>query len=332
VEYLVGRVKIALSLIACLTVIGTLGYRIGGLGWVDALYQTVITISTVGYNDLADSPSLRPFTIALIGFGTLTLAVLISLVTGAVVETRIRDIMGRRKVEGMVRKLSNHIVVCGFGRFGRTVALELSRKNEPFVVVESDTAKAEYAREHDYLVLLEDATEEDSMTHAGVERARCLLTTLGSDADNVYVTLTAKQMSPKIKVVAIALDERAAGKLKAAGADEVVSPYLLGGNWMAQVVTSPTVADFMKMATGANPLNFYMDEQRIGKGSTLDGLKLRDAPIRSELGVIVVAVRRADGALVTNPSPDIELGPGDVLVSLGEHEKLAELKRVAAGA
>jgi len=131
--------------------------------------------------------------------------------------------------------------------------------------------------------------------------------------------------------VALARDEPAVARLKSAGADEVVSPYRLGGTWMAQMITSPTVHDFMKIATGLNPLNFSMDEQRIAEGSPLGGKLLRDTPIRSELGVIVLAVRRAAGDLVTNPPPDIVLGPGDVLVSLGEQENLERLNEMAAG-
>ena len=327
---MVRQLKIALFLIASLVAGGAFVYRLGGLDWTEALYQTLVTISTVGYEDRA--PHMKPFTMVLIGVGTVTLAVLISLVTGAVVETQIRDIIGRRKMEGKVRKLSDHIILCGFGRFGRTIASELRRKDVPFVVLENDPAKTAHALEHGMLALEADATEEESLTHAGIERSKGLLTTLGSDAANVYVTLTAKQMFPKLKVVALALDDRAAGKLRAAGADEVVSPYTIGGNWMAQMITSPAAADFMKMATGANPLDFYMDEQRIGPDSDLAGRRLKDTTIRSDLGVIVVAVRRADGTLVTNPSPDIELTAGDILVSLGEYGKLDALKRLAAGA
>jgi voltage-gated potassium channel len=310
--------------------IGTAGYRAAGLTWLDALYQTVISVTTVGYSDLA--PEHKGFTIVIVIFGTLMLAVLISVITGAFVELEIRDLIGRRKMEGKVRKLENHYIICGFGRFGRTIAEELTRKGLPFVVLEQDASRVAYAVEHGYLIIEADATEEESLTDAGIEKSLGLLTTLGSDAANVYVTLTAKQMNRDLKVVAIALDERAGQKLKAAGADEVVSPYQIGGTWMAQAITSPAAADFIRMATGSNPLNFYMDEQRIGKDSRLAGCMLKDTPIRSDFGVIVVGLRRADGHTVTNPAPDIELAPGDTLVSLGEQEKLAALKDLARGA
>jgi voltage-gated potassium channel len=331
VARLYRRLKIALYLIIVVVAIGTLGYHIAGLSWIDALYQTVVTITGVGYTDLASGLNIKPFTIIMVGIGTLTLAVLISLLTATLVETQIREIIGRRKVESKVRKLENHFIICGLGRFGRIVATELGRKGIPFVVLEHDAKMAEFAREHGHLVLEADATEEESLTQAGIERCRGLLATLGTDADNVYVTLTAKQMKSEIRVVAVAREEGADRKLKAAGADEVVSPYRVGGAWMAQMISSPTAADFMKIATGLNPLDFYMDEQRIGTRSELVGRKLRETPIRSRYGVIVVGVRRADGTLVTNPPPDIELSAGDVLVSLGEQDKLEALHQLASG-
>lgn len=323
------RLAQALVVILVVVAFGTVGYRVAGLDWLDALYQTVISVTTVGYTDLA--PENKGFTIVIVIFGTLMLAVLISVITGAFVELELRDLIGRRKMEGKVRKLENHYIVCGFGRFGRTIAEELSRKGLPFVVIEQDPSRVAYAVEHGYMIIEDDATEEETLTEAGIERSRGLLTTLGSDAANVYVTLTAKQMNRDLKVVAIALAESATKKLEAAGADEVVSPYQIGGTWMAQAITSPAAADFIRMATGSNPLNFYMDEQRIEKSSRLAGCMLKDTPIRSDFGVIVVGLRRADGHTVTNPAPDIELVAGDTLVSLGAQEKLAALKDLASG-
>lgn len=324
---LLRRLKIAAALMALYLFVGTVGYRVAGLGWLDALYQTVITISTVGYADLA--PNARPFTVLLVIIGPLSLALVLSFITAGIVESRLYSILGRRKVESRIRGLRNHFIICGAGRLGRTIATELVRKGADFVVIEKAAAHCEEARAQGLLVLEGDATEEQVLQLAGIEHARGLLTTLPSDADNVYVTITARQLAPRVTVVSIALDERTARKLKAAGASEVVAPYVLGGNWMAQLVTSPTVADFMKMATGANPVDFYMDEQRIEAHSALAGSRLKDTPIRSELGVIVVAVRRADGTLLTNPPGELALEAGDVLVSLGQHEQLVALKQLA---
>ncbi len=327
--HLLHRLKLAILLIAVITLLGTLGYRIAGLSWMDALYQTVVTISTVGYNDLSEGLGVRFFTIIMIGVGTVSIAVLISLITGSVVENQLRDIFGRRRLEKTLRTIEDHVIICGYGRLGRTIAGELARKGIPFVVIEEDPTRADYAREHDVIAVQADATEEETLTDAGIARARGLLTTLGSDAANVYVTLTAKQMHRELKVVAIALDDGARNKLRAAGADDVVSPYVIGGTWMAQSIASPTAADFLKMATGMNPMNFYMDEQRVGARSTLRDKRLMDTPIRRDFGVIVVAVRKSDGSIKTNPSPEMELHEGDVLVSLGEREKLDALKGLA---
>jgi len=311
-----------------LVVAGTVGYRWGGLSWIDALYQTVITLSTVGYEDLA--PEHRAFTIALVGIGTLGFIVMISLLTASLVETRISDIIGRRRVESRIKNLSDHFIICGGGRFGRTIAADFTRRGVAFVIIERAADRVEEARSRDFLTMQADATEEEVLEFAGIARARGLLATLSSDADNVYVTLTAKQMAPQVSVVSIASDERAARKLKSAGADEVVAPYVLGGNWMAQAVTSPTVADFMRVTTREG-VDFHMDEQAIGEKSELAGVKLKDAPIRSRFGVTVVAVQRVDGTMTTNPDGDLELVAGDVLVSLGRYEQLSALKRLAAG-
>ena len=325
------RLRLTLLLAAIVVGAGTIGYHLAGLSWLDALYQTTVTVTTVGYSDQAEGLHIRPFTIAMAAFGAMTYALLISALTGSILETQLRDIIGRRKMEGMLRRMENHIVLCGYGRFGLKIASELARKETPFVVVEHEAAKVEAAREHGVVIIHADATEEESLTKAGIERSQGLLTTLGTDASNVYVTLTAKQMKPGLKVVALAQDESSRRKLEAAGASEVVLPYALGGQWMVQVITSPTVADFFRMATGSNQLNFYMEEQRLAARSPLCGRKLRDTPIRSELGVIVVALRRADGTMITNPPGDIQLEPEDVLVSLGQQEKLAALERMARG-
>jgi len=272
---------------------------------------------------------MRGFTIIMVALGPILLALLVSVITGSFIEEQIQGFFGRAKVESRVKKLQDHIVLCGFGRFGRTVAGHLQRRQTPFVIIEMDAEKVDEATRLELLCVHGDATEEDMLTRAGVEQARGLLTTLDSDAANVYVTLTAKQMNTTAKIVALALDERAAGKLRAAGADEVVSPYSLGGTWMAQAMTSPHVADFMKMATGINPLNFFMEEVRVAPGSALVGQTLRDSPIRREHGAIVLAVRGGDGEFVTNPRPDIELAENDVLVVIGEQEQLEQLREVA---
>jgi len=323
------RVKFVFILLGAITLAGTLGYRIGGLDWQDALYQTVVTITTVGYTDITPGKEMRPFTILLVALGPVMLALMVSVITGTLIEEQISEFFGKAKMESKARKLRNHLIVCGFGRFGRTVADHLGRRDSNFVVIEADPERVEDATRHGLLCLHGDATEEEMLTNAGIEHARGLLTTLDSDAANVYVTLSAKQMNPSMKVVALALNERASSKLRAAGADEVISPYALGGTWMAQAMTSPLVTDFLKIATGVNPLNYYMEELRVGPGSSLAGQTLRDSPIRRDHGVIVLAIRQHDGELITNPRPDLPLAEGDVLVVLGEEKQLRELETLA---
>ncbi|MFQ5845422.1 MAG: potassium channel family protein [Planctomycetota bacterium] len=326
---------LVLALVALGVVVlgGTIGYgTIADLPLRDAIYQTVITVTTVGYTDLAAEPHVRPFTTVLAALGAVNMMVVISLLTVLLVEEQVLAAFGRRKVERQVDKLAQHAIVCGYGRFGRTTAGELQRDVIPLVVLENDPEEVRRAREDGYVALELDATEEETLTKAGIGRARALLTMLGSDADNVYVILTAKQGNPGILVISVARSERAAKKLQRAGADRVISPYLLGAAQMARIVGHPTVADFLDMATGTNPLDFFMEEQVLSERSALTGSSLRDSPIRSDLGIIVVAVRRADGAMLINPAPDTLLSGGDTLVSLGPRHALDRLERMAESA
>lgn len=326
------RLRFIVALFAATVAGGTVGYMaLARLPFVDALYQTMIVVTTVGFQDLAFEPGVKPFTIALVTVGAINMAIVLSVLTGSIVSAEVLSVFGRYKVERDIRKIRDHVILCGYGRFGRTIAAELKRKGTPLVVIEKEPAKSAAAREEAHLLFEGDATDEATLLHAGIDRARALLTTLGSDADNVYVTLTAKQMKRTLLVVASARDERSARKLEAAGADRVVSAYRLGGARMAQAVTSPAVADFMELATGANPMNFYLEQQLLAEASPLCGRTLKETPIRRDLGVIVVALRGADGRFVTNPAPDTVLGKGDVLVSLGSEESLARLDRMARG-
>jgi len=325
------RVKFVFLLLGAVTLAGTVGYHIGGLGWEDALYQTLVTVTTVGYSDITPGKDMRAFTIIMVALGPVLAAMLVSVITGTLIEEQISEYFGKAKMESKARKLRNHLILCGFGRFGRTVADHLGRRDTNFVVIEHDPERVADATRLDLLCIHGDATEEETLTSAGIDHARGLLTTLDSDAANVYVTLSAKQMNPSMKVVALALNERASSKLRAAGADEVISPYALGGTWMAQAMTSPLVTDFLKIATGVNPLNYYMEELRVGAGSSLAGQTLRDSPIRRDHGVIVLAIRQGDGKLITNPRPDLELSESDVLVVLGEEKHLRDLEAIAVG-
>ncbi len=329
---MVRRVRNALLLLVSTILGGTVGYMlVAGLGWLDALYQTVVTITTVGYTDLVPTKSVKPFTIVVALFGAVNMAYIISVVTGSLVEVQILGAFGRHKMEKQAKGMQGHAVICGYGRFGRTIAEELRRRRWPLVILERDPGRVTEGRDAGHIVLEHDATEEKSLTLAGIESARGLLTTLASDADNVYVTLTARQMNRGLTIIALAREERAESKLRAAGADRVISPYLLGGMRMAQVISSPTVADFVEIATGANPIDFYMEQIRLPASSPYAGHALRETPIRREFGAIVVAVKRSDGTMLINPSPDVQLATGDELVALGTRENLARLETAAAG-
>jgi voltage-gated potassium channel len=329
------RGLLVLTAIGGTLLVGTVGYMVlGGLGPLDALYMAVITISTVGYGDLVDSNLGRIFTIGYIALGVVVASTTFSVVAASFVEGRLRDVLGRRLMARKIDDLEDHVILCGYGRFGQLTAAELSQAATPFVVLDRDPAQIAMAESHGDLAMLVDATEEDALTRAGIARAKGLLLTLPTDAENVYVILNAREHKPLRKgfcIVALARDRSADRKLRMAGATHVVSPYAIGSKHMARQITSPHLAQVMSMATegeGLEKVGVGMHEFAVGAGSTLIGQSLRESPVRREFGVIVVAVvHRGDAQF--NPGPDYVVAEGDVLIAVGPRDGLARLKDAA---
>lgn len=313
-------------------VLGTLGYHvIEGWPLTDSLYMVVITLSTVGYGEVHRlSPEGRMFTMVLVvaGVGLVTYAV--GTITRMVVEGEVQALVGRRRTMSKIRKLSDHYVVCGFGRIGSLVAREFERRPMPFVVIEKNEAKAAKIPER-YAVVVGDATEDKVLVEAGIERARGLVTVLHSDAENLFVTLTARELSPKLFIIARYEEERSESKLLRAGADKVVSPYIIGGTRMAMAVLRPAVIDFIDLATQSESLGLQMEEVLVVEGSPLAGTSLADSPIRSKLDIIVVAIKRRSGHMDFNPSARTLLEVGDRLIAIGERAQMGELEAMARG-
>lgn len=324
--------KIVISGILLLFILlaGTAGFvLIEGSSFLDGLYMSVITITTVGYGEVVPLSSAgKIFAICLILVGVGFVLYLFGEVTDAVVEGGVRRILGRNNMGKRVAELKGHYVVCGFGRIGKVICQSLKQNNRPFVVVENDPQEVQKIDELGYLVLEGSASDDDMLLKAGIMDARGLIAVVSSDAENMYIVLSAKGLNPDLFVMA-----RSSGtdgsetKLLRAGADKVVSPYYIGACRMAQLVVRPTVVDFLDLTVHGGELGLRLEELAVSEKSNLVNKSLMDSNIRKEHDLIVVAIKRYNGEMLFNPSPQTKILPEDTLVILGEHEHIKELEK-----
>ena len=306
---------------------GVIGYHvIEGMDFFDALYMTIITISTVGFQEVKPlSNAGRILTITIISGGITVAAYTIGTLVRSFVEGEIKKMFGRRKVEKMISEMNNHYIICGYGRIGRLVCSELRDYGMGFVVIENNPQSIETMDADKVLYVSLDATVDDTLLKAGIMKARGIVTAVGSDADNVFITLTARGLRPDIFILARASDERNEMKLNRAGATRVVSPYLIGGKRMAQVLIRPTVVDFIDVAVSDGHLGLQMEECRIKKDSPLAGKNLVESGLRKDYGVIIVLIKKHHGAMIFNPLPGEVLEGNDILVVLGRKEDMKRM-------
>jgi voltage-gated potassium channel len=241
------------------------------------------------------------------------------------------DALGRRRMRSELEKLEGHFIICGYGRIGQPVAEGMKRDQLPFCVVDRDTEHEEEMRSRGYIRILGDATDEEVLKEAGIDRAATLLALLPSDADNLYLTITAKSMNPAIRVIARGRDERAEMKLKRGGADRVVSPYLMAAARVLSAAVKPMVVEFMELVTPRQYLPLRLEEIAVAETSPLGGRSLAETGIRSRFGVIVVAIKKGTGEMKFNPDPGLTIVPGDVLIAMGEEQDLEKLERTCTG-
>jgi voltage-gated potassium channel len=305
------------------TVLGTVGFVvIEGWSVTDALYMTVTTISTVGFGEIHPlSPQGRLFASFLIVGGLGTAVYTLTRLGQVVLEGELLGGMGRRRMLKALGSLDNHYVLCGFGKFAKPVAEGLAHKSLPFCVIESNPGAEAHLQDLGYLYLIDDATSDEALEDAGVKNAQGVMALLPSDADNLYVTVTAKALNPQVRVIARATDERGEKKLRRGGASDVVTPYNLTGNRIIQAATSPTVLQFMDHVADRHYLEMNLGEAAVSDGSPLVGRSLGDARLRADHGVVVVALKR-QGAMKFNPGPEEDIRPGDILVLMGHEDAL----------
>ncbi|MBW2443274.1 MAG: potassium channel protein [Deltaproteobacteria bacterium] len=323
------KLRYSLMMLVALIAFGTFGYYIfEHMPIFDAFYMTIITISTVGFSEIVPLTRVgRTITVVIIilgiSVGTYTVGIIVQWLVGG----ELQKIFGRRKLHKQITDLKNHFIICGFGRIGHIICKELFEDHINFVVIEQNPAVIEELVSLKYLCLEMDATSEEALQAAGIMRAKGLVTAVNSDANNVFITLTAKGLRPDIFVLARASEEKNEEKLIKAGATRVVSPYLIGARRMAHVLKRPTVVDFLDIATMGNHLGLIMEEAKVGPSSGLIGKNLIENRLRQEFGVIIVAIKKAAGQMIFNPAAAETLEAGDVIVVIGEKE---HLKRMSA--
>jgi voltage-gated potassium channel len=316
-----------------LLLIGTVGYHLlEGLSYFESLYLTVITLSTVGYGDFKPvTDQGRIFTMALILGGVFNFLYAVTEIIRAVVSGEVQDVLGRQQMERNLAALHNHLIVCGFGRMGRLVCREFAKQKTPFVVIEREEELLEDFNIPPGIPLHGDATSDEVLKRAGIERARALVTVAASDADNLYITMSARLLNENLFIVARAEDAGSDQKLRRAGANRVVSPYRIGGTRVAQAVLRPTVVDFLELATETEHVDLQIEETQIVASSALAGSTLKDSRLRQDLGVIIVAIKKNTGQMVFNPPHDATLEVGDILIAIGDREHLVRLEALAKG-
>lgn len=327
------RVIVIAALLAAILCFGTVGFRlIERYPLFDAFYMTLITITTVGYQEIHPlSHAGRVFNSFLILFGVSAVFFAVGAMTQTIIELELHDRYGKRRKRRMIAALKNHSIVCGFGRVGRNAALELQRAKAPFIVVDRSEHRVESAMAAGMLAIIADATRDECLREAGIMRAQGLIAALPSDAENLFIILSAKTLNPNLNVVTRASEEEAEEKLRRAGADTVFAPYTMAGRRLAQALVRPHVSEFLDFATGHVGPTILMEQICVAPRAQFSAKTLTQVQSRRDLDVIVLAVRKPDGQMIFNPPPDTTITVGDYLIVVGEQQNLERLERMVTG-
>ncbi|MDO5716463.1 MAG: potassium channel protein [Tissierellia bacterium] len=308
--------------------VGTIGYMLLlHIGFINALYMTVITISTVGYKEVAImTPAAKVFSIFLILFGVGTVGYTFTTVLVMFIEGTIRDIWRDRKMENKIQELHQHYILCGLGESGKTIIKDFIRHKADFVIIEEDAEKCERIRREGLLVIEGDATDEEVLHRAGVKRANGVVCTLSTDVDNIVAVLTVRGLNPDIYIISRAIDESAHEKLRKVGANKTISINEIGGKRMAGMILRPHIISFLDVITRVGDMELDLEEVTVHEGSPLAKKTLREAEIPQKTGLIVLAVNdQIKKKMIFNPSGNYTIEPNDILIVLGREEQVDAL-------
>ena len=326
----------AIVLMLLVIVTGVLGYMyIEGYSFLDALYMTIITVATVGYREVHElTDSGKIFTIFLIISSLGIFAYAVSNIAIYAVEGIFANYFKENKIKRMIKKMEDHVIVCGFGRNGKEAALTLAEENKKFIIIEQKENVAHFISEHypDYVYIVGDATQEEVLLQAGVKKAKAIITTLPIDADNIYIILTAREYNPDIKIITRASDEHSPVKLLRAGADKVIMPDKIGGQRMAKLVTQPDTIEFLEYIILQSGNEISLTEIPCDNIESCNLSKtIGELDVRRELGINIIGIKTKEGSYIFNPTPDLRVKDSDKLFVLGTKEQIIKFKQFLRG-
>ncbi len=319
---------ISILLASLLVLYGTIGYMVIE-GWraLDALYMTVITLATVGYGEVHPiSDAGHVYTIVLIITGVGFFLYVAGAVIQFMVEGRVRIIMGRRRLDRKINRMKDHYIVCGYGRIGKVICHRLGREEIDLVIVDKNPDLAQTLDNLGFVYVCDDATDEVTLLKAGIRKAKALISVLGTDTENVFLVLSARQLAPDLNIIARASNESAKAKLAAAGANTVEAPYEIGAATMAQRVVRPTVTNFLDLALAHQHKDIQMEEIPVSTASPLKGVMLKDSGIRQKYNLIIIAIKTQEDKMLFNPSYEAKIDAGDTVIAVGEPSNLNKLQ------
>lgn len=324
------RIRIGFSFLVLIVIASVLGYRfIGGNGWVESIWITVVTLSSVGFNERPapdQGAVMMIFTCVIIVFGLSAVGYTFGGFLQMLAQGEIDQALGIHRLNKEISKLENHVIICGFGRIGQFLAADLKRNRFPFVILEQEASIQEEANAKGFLCLTGDATSDEMLLRGGVKRAKAVVCALPTDAANVFITLTCRGLNPKLQIISRAEQESSEVKMIQAGANRTVLPAIIGAHQMARMITRPSTADLVHLLSQQKEVAVEMDEYKIGERCTLIGVSIRECRARA-YNILIIAVSKSDGEIQFNPEAEYKFERDDTIILMGTASKIAEFTK-----